>query len=157
MFQRKAACPGCRVGCQYVIDIVESLVIRLDPLSFHRKRQPAANFYFQSVKVYLRTLEITPGAGIIAQLAVMVEAILKRRAAALAETPFPDLSGILILNHLLADAISDIRIAAVYRQICGQGVVSIDDHLHIRSILHDAFQDIHSNINLPIPVQLVSE
>ena len=149
--------PHRRICRQYIIYIIKSFIIRADPIPFHSKRQTVPDLNVSRVKPDVRSSELTLGTGIVAKLAVIVKPIGKRRAAAFADPPFPDLTGICVIRHLFTDPVCHIIIPAVHSQISRQRVVPIHDHFHLRRRLHDFFQDIHRNINLPVTVKLVAE
>ena len=82
---------------------------------------------------------------------------MEKSSAFFTETPLPDLIRLAVVDHLFADAVGRIRIAAVHRKKCGQCVVSVDDHFHLRRAFHDFFQNIHGDVDLSVPVQLIPE
>ena len=129
---------GC-IGRQDIIHVVKSLIVCMDPFSFYSKGKCLAHLHVSGVKVKLRTFEIAVCAGIVSKLTIMIEIIMEKSSAFFTETPLPDFIGFAVVCHLFADAVGRIRIAAVHRKKCGQRVVSVDDHLHLRRAFHDFF------------------
>ena len=87
----------------------------------------------------------------------MIKIIFQTSAAFFAESSFPDLTGLLLLKYLLADAKCSTAVSALFRQIGRKGIVPIEDQLHAGDHLHGLFQIIHRDIDLPVAVQLIPE
>ena len=87
----------------------------------------------------------------------MVKVIFHFFTAALAEPAFPDLPGIFILEYLLPDAESEMRIFIFQSQVGRQGIVTVDQHFHFRGHLHGTGEKVHGNVDLSVTVQLVTK
>ena len=87
----------------------------------------------------------------------MVKVIFHFFTATLAEPAFPDFPGIFILEYLLSDAESEMRIFIFQSQVGRQGIVPIDQHFHFRGHLHGTGEEVHGNVDLSVTVQLVTE
>ncbi len=114
------------------------------------------------IKINLRTLKSALRTSVYPKLAVMIELILQPLTAALTELSLTNLPRASCITSLraadsLTDAIGNDRMPALLRQKCAQRVITIHDNLHIRSHVESLLQKIHRDIDLTVPVKLISE
>ena len=109
------------------------------------------------IKIHLRPCKSTLRTVVHAELTIVIKVILQPLPAPLTESSLPNLPGILLLEYLFGNAVGDIRIAAFHRQIGRECIIAVHNHGHIRCHLHCFFQQIHRDIDLTVPIELIPE
>ena len=122
--------------------------------SLYIKGQMIPRFNMRSIVFDLWTFKITLAAIIIPQLAEVIKMIVHLGSAFFAEATFFDLIDGFI-KYFFADAICHIGIAAFHGYIGGKSVIGNDNDLHVRRHLHGIRYQIHGNIDLSVPIQLI--